>query len=65
MSVFAHLHALLKRLVPQVWKRQGDKDLRVQAEHQERKAAFLKAAKAFRGAAPQNYRFDRDEANER
>lgn len=34
-------------------------------EKEDRKAAFLAAMAAFRWAAPQDYRFDLDEANER
>ncbi len=34
-------------------------------EKRDRKAEFLKAMRAFQWEAPEDYRFDRDEANER
>jgi hypothetical protein len=55
----------LKRVVGQFGKRQSAFERTAQADHQSRKAAFLSAMDQFHWPAPQNYRFDRDEANER
>ena len=65
MSVFVRLKALLERLATQVAIRQAVRSQRTHVDYRFRKAAFLSSADRFRWSAPGNYRFDRDEANER
>lgn len=65
MSVFVRLIALIERLQTHVAVGQTARHQRTHVDHQARKAAFLSCADRFRWSAPQNYRFDRDDANER
>jgi antitoxin MazE len=63
---------LPKKLVDEMKLKPGDEIEVVKAERREvtvekidRREQFLKAMEQFRWAAPKNYKFDRDEANER
>lgn len=65
MFGFVHLKAGLKQLANVLGTSQFSSAQTTQSDHESRKASFLEAADRFRWPAPQDYRFDRDEANER